>query len=121
MSSRAVAIAVCWGVVVLVWVAGALYNGARAPRVRARGKRWSDDLAYALVAYLVVVLVGARYGKDVTLDGAWVRVAGLVVLVVSTAFTLWARLTLSTMWSMESAASSGCCSARRCSRGSARG
>ena len=35
----------CWGMVGLVWVAGAIYNDAHAPRVRLRGRRESSRQA----------------------------------------------------------------------------
>jgi protein-S-isoprenylcysteine O-methyltransferase Ste14 len=93
-----VANTVCWGIVVLVWVAGAAYNAFRAPRGHARTE---GRLAIvAVVAVLVLVAwAGHGYWHDVDVRAPWLRLVGLAVLVASTAFTLWARLSLGTMWS----------------------
>jgi protein-S-isoprenylcysteine O-methyltransferase Ste14 len=37
--------------------------------------------------------------RHVTVDLAWPRWAAVVILIASTVFTLWARVTLGTMWS----------------------
>ena len=38
---------------------------------------------------------------------AWVTFLGVAVLLASTAFTLWARVALGTMWSMDAAVKEG--------------
>jgi protein-S-isoprenylcysteine O-methyltransferase Ste14 len=43
-------------------------------------------------------LVPARWWRSITVDARWLVVLGVAVLVVSTAFTLWARWALGTMW-----------------------
>ena len=53
------------------------------------------------------VLLSRRYGQELALDSFWVRVVGVAVLVASTAFTLWARFSLGTMWTLESAVKDG--------------
>jgi protein-S-isoprenylcysteine O-methyltransferase Ste14 len=50
-------------------------------------------------AVFLVVPSGAWQSLDV--HGLGVSVLGLVLLIGSTVFTLWARLTLGTMWSMD--------------------
>jgi protein-S-isoprenylcysteine O-methyltransferase Ste14 len=94
--------AACWGVVVLVWVVGALYNAFRAPRTRVRSRPGANAAA-AVAAWAIVVLVGYRLRDHLAVDALWVRLPGLCILVAATVFTLWARLTLGTMWSIESA------------------
>jgi protein-S-isoprenylcysteine O-methyltransferase Ste14 len=106
-----VGIAVCVGAVVVVWVAGALYNAlhtlhnaSHAPRERTRsqpGLTAGDGgrIGVALVC-VGLAIVGRRYFDDLAVGALWVRVLGLAVLVASTVFTLWARFSLGTMWSM---------------------
>jgi protein-S-isoprenylcysteine O-methyltransferase Ste14 len=90
---------VCWGAVALVWIAGALYNAVRAPRARIRGPIVSPELLAAIVLCAVITIPAHRIGGHLSVDAAWVRVLGLAVLVASTAFALWARFSLGTMWS----------------------
>lgn len=65
-TATTVVVAACWGAFVLTWLAGAYYNALRGP-----GERTRAPLIFKV---------------------AWARILGLVVVVVSTAFTLWARL-----------------------------
>ena len=83
-----VGIAVCWGLVVVVWAAGALYIGAYAPRVRMRGTRASTALIGAIAGCAVLVFLSRRYGHDLAVGSSWLRVARLAVLAASTTFTL---------------------------------
>jgi protein-S-isoprenylcysteine O-methyltransferase Ste14 len=103
----AVGIAVCVGVVVVVWVAGALYNAlhrlhnaSHAPRERIRSQPGPAALIVvaAACAGLVIARRGHFYGLAV--GALRVRVLGLAVLVASTVFTLWARFSLGTSWSV---------------------
>lgn len=100
-------IAVCVGVVVVVWVAGALYNAfhtvrnaSHAPRERTRSQPRSPALILVAVACVGLAIVGRRYFDDLAVGAFWVRVLGLAVLVATTLFTLWARFSLGIMWSM---------------------
>src|SRR5207249_1763665 len=52
-------------------------------------------------ACAILVLLGHAYLLDITVHAVWAGVLGLVVLVASTVFALWARLCLGTMWSWE--------------------
>jgi protein-S-isoprenylcysteine O-methyltransferase Ste14 len=90
---------VCWGTVVLVWIAGALYNAARAPRATIRGTAVSGELLAAIVLCALIAIPAHRIGEYLSVSAMWVRVLGLAVLVASTAFALWARFSLGTMWS----------------------
>ena len=107
----AVGIAVCVGVVVVVWVAGALYNAFRSPHTAFHAPRerpWSQPgltagdggLIGVAVVCVVLAIVGRRYFDGLAVGAVWVRVLGLTVLVASTVFTLWARFSLGTSWSM---------------------
>lgn len=108
-----VAITACWAAVALVWVIGALYNAAGGP-TRGRRPAPSRSLAGRLVALAVVVVVVAVIrlvpGRDwhaLRVDALWVTLLGLAVLLASTAFTLWARVALGTMWSMDAIVKQG--------------
>jgi protein-S-isoprenylcysteine O-methyltransferase Ste14 len=104
-------IAVCVGTVVVVWVAGALYNAlhtrrdaSHAPRERTQSQfgltaRDSGLIVVAVVG-LGLAIAGRSHFDGLAVGASWVRVLGLVVLVASTVFTLWARFSLGTMWSI---------------------
>jgi len=105
-----VGIAVCVGVVVVVWVAGALYNAlhtlhsaSHAPRERTRSQPGLTAGDGGLIGVAVVcaglAIVGRSHFDDLAVGALWVRVLGLAVLAASTVFTLWARFSLGTMWS----------------------
>ncbi len=104
-------IAVCVGVVVLVWVAGALYNAVHTLHSAPHGPREQPGSLPGLTARdggligVAVVCVGLAVVSRGHFDGLaigalWVRVLGLAVLVASTVLTLRARFSLGTMWSV---------------------
>ena len=91
----------CWGIVVIVWVAGALYNARRAPKERIRAE--SRPVTLAAASFLVcsiILLFGRGFAQSLVVDAAWLRFLGLAVLITSTAFALWARFSLGTSWSV---------------------
>jgi protein-S-isoprenylcysteine O-methyltransferase Ste14 len=101
-----IGIAVCAGVVVAVWVAGALYNALHtrhhpypAPRERTRNRPRSTALIVVAALCAVLVIAGRSHFDGLAVGALWVRVLGLAVLAASTVFTLWARFALGTMWS----------------------
>ena len=92
---------VCWGIVVIVWVIGALYNASNAPKERIRAQSRSVTVGAATFLVLSIVLVfGRGVVQNVVVDAAWVRYVGLFVLIASTVFALWARFSLGTSWSI---------------------
>jgi protein-S-isoprenylcysteine O-methyltransferase Ste14 len=97
-----VGLATCWGAFVLFWVAGGLYNASQGPRASKRGKlasnAWSGILGAVLVLAILRIFPKSDWNSLVVAT-PWVRVVGLTILVCSTAFTLWARVALGTMWS----------------------
>jgi protein-S-isoprenylcysteine O-methyltransferase Ste14 len=106
-----VGIAVCVGVVVVVWVAGALYNvlhtlrnASHAPRERTRSQPGLTAGDGGLIGVAVVcaglAIVGRSHFDGLAVGALWVRALGLAVLAASTVLTLWARLSLGTMWSL---------------------
>jgi protein-S-isoprenylcysteine O-methyltransferase Ste14 len=103
----AVGIAVCVGVVGVVWVAGGLYNAFRsaqgdshAPRVRTRNQPGSSAALVAAAACAGLAVAGRSHFDGLAVVALWVRVLGLAVLVASTVLTLWARFSLGTSWSI---------------------
>ena len=91
----------CWGTVLIVWLAGALYNASHAPKERIRAESRPVTLAAAtFLACSIVLLLGRGLVQNLVVDAAWVRFLGLAVLVSSTAFALWARFSLGTSWSV---------------------
>jgi protein-S-isoprenylcysteine O-methyltransferase Ste14 len=92
-----VAISACWLLIGLVWAAGAVYNARRAPAAKVRSAP-GQALLFAVVLS-VVLQTPQGVWRGITVDVPWLRALGLVVLVLATAFTLWARVVLGTMWS----------------------
>jgi protein-S-isoprenylcysteine O-methyltransferase Ste14 len=90
----------CWGTVVLVWIAGALRNAMQGPRKPIRGEIDVTTTVVAVMASALVLTVGRGIAQNLSVSATYVRVLGLAVLAVSTAFTLWARLSLGTSWSV---------------------
>jgi protein-S-isoprenylcysteine O-methyltransferase Ste14 len=89
----------CWGTFAIVWIAGAIYNARRGPRVRERVRR---DQFWIITIVAVWLLMSNVTGIDwhaVRVDSPWIQVPGIVLLVGATAFTIWARFALGTMWS----------------------
>jgi protein-S-isoprenylcysteine O-methyltransferase Ste14 len=92
-----IATSICWGIVIVTWIAGAL-DGARS-RGRPRGSArplWGIGL---FVAAVVIVRLTWHDLRHVTDHAWWIELPGLVLLVASTAFTVWARVALGRMWS----------------------
>jgi protein-S-isoprenylcysteine O-methyltransferase Ste14 len=100
----AVGLAACWGTFAVTWIAGAAYNAARAPRERMRAPSRRFAVAGVIAAIVGIALLrGLPAGDWRALDvgAAWATGLGLAVLVASTAFAIWARVALGTMWSMD--------------------
>jgi len=89
----------CWAIFFVVWTAGAVYNLLKGPPTEQRRlglSAWVVGIALIVAAR---ILVPRAVWAELTLDAALVRGAGVVLLVLSTLFTVWARLILGTMWS----------------------
>jgi len=94
-----IGIAACWGLLVLAWVAGAIYYEPQAPPERSRSWLGTAVVPGLVVTFAVAIAVPRADWSSVALHPPWVRILGLVVLVTATAFALWARLALGAMWS----------------------
>ena len=96
-----VGVATCWGMIVLAWAVGALYTASRGPRAETRALRsnLSTGFVVAAVAWAIVRVFPRSDWHSLAVETPWVRVLGLAILICSTAFALWARVALGTMWS----------------------
>jgi protein-S-isoprenylcysteine O-methyltransferase Ste14 len=92
------AIGACWGLFVVVWVAGAVYNARHGPAVAKRPGLSSTIFGALIATSIVVRALPASTWSSVTTGGP-VRVGGALILVAGTGFTVWARTVLGTMWS----------------------
>jgi len=95
-------LAACWGLFCLIWVAGWIYNFLKAPPVARRSgfqPIWIVGLVVIVVVTILFFLLPPRFWAYVTFAPPWLRILGAVVLNISTAFAIWARLILGTMWS----------------------
>jgi len=94
-----VAIGVCWAAFAVVWIVGAVHNAWHAPSVRIRRMGHVRWLLGAVAAWVVLRLVPGSDWERLSVQSSWVRWPGLVLLAAATVFTIWARLSLGTMWS----------------------
>ncbi len=94
-----VGLAICWGAFALTWLAGALYNQSRAPQAQTRAGFGSAFLYGAVVMVVASRVVPQADWQPLIVYTHWVRLVGLVILLIATAFTLWARFALGAMWS----------------------
>lgn len=95
----AAGIVACWGAFTVTWLAGALYNASRAPAERTRTPSGSVLLIGVIIVWVIFRVVPLADWHTLTVQALWARIVGLAILAGSTAFTLWARRALGTMWS----------------------
>jgi protein-S-isoprenylcysteine O-methyltransferase Ste14 len=90
---------ICWGVVVAIWIVGAI-AGTRRPRGHRSGADTGMVWRLAAVLAAAVVYRLAHHNlRQVEDHSPAIELPGLVLLLASTGFTLWARLSLGRMWS----------------------
>jgi len=95
----------CWGSLLLTWSVGALVNvRQKSSGQKLTGQVWTLVIVLAYVALLMLLCtmllpVMRSIRPLLAFDILWLRPPGLLVLVISTIFTLWARIILGTMWS----------------------
>lgn len=94
----AVVPAACWGLFLLVWVSGAIYNRRHGPATRERNRLSWAALALLVIDLVLAVVVPERAWAPVTTYAHRLLGTGAVLLVAATGFTLWARVALGTMW-----------------------
>lgn len=91
---------ITWGLVCAVWLAGALYNVFFGPKVieRRYGTSGLDCLVGIGLAVILTRYLPASIWASITITSPGLEIAGIVILVLSTAFVLWARWALGTLW-----------------------
>lgn len=94
----ALIVVICWGLFALMWLVGAIYNSRRAPAVRERVVSVSPWLIGIVLVLVLDWILPVRIWRPITVESLWLVILGIVILVGSTAFTLWARAALGTMW-----------------------
>jgi protein-S-isoprenylcysteine O-methyltransferase Ste14 len=88
----------CWMLFVAVWVAGWIYNLMRAPKARRR-KLSPWIFVGGAIAYAISWLVPSRVWDFLAVDHWAFRDIGVALVLGGTAFAIWARIVLGTMWS----------------------
>jgi protein-S-isoprenylcysteine O-methyltransferase Ste14 len=97
----------CWALFGVVWLVGALYNAYRAPAIRERGAWLSQWIVGIAIVVAARVFLPTSIWAALTFNALWLWLLGAVCLVLATAFTLWARGVLGTMWSGAPVARAG--------------
>ena len=90
---------ICWCVVAVVWIVGAAM-GVRGSSGRRRAPE--GGVAWRLgagIAAIVALHFAAGDLGHVTDHSPWLELPGLILLLGSTGFTIWARVRLGRMWS----------------------
>ncbi len=90
----------CWGTVVVVWIVTAVRDAGTRTTGQIRGSSSIGMDILASVSVAAIVLLGRAILAPFTVEADWVRVIGVVVLVASTLFAIWARLALGSSWSV---------------------
>jgi protein-S-isoprenylcysteine O-methyltransferase Ste14 len=94
-----VSLAVCWAAFAVTWLAGAIVFERNAPPERTRSRFGSSFAMGTVIVLIVILAVPKPDWRSVLIDTPWVRLLGLAIVLASTAFAIWARLTLGAMWS----------------------
>ncbi|HEY4036351.1 MAG TPA: isoprenylcysteine carboxylmethyltransferase family protein [Ktedonobacteraceae bacterium] len=90
---------ICWGTFCLVWAIGWIYNLLKAPATQKRSRFLSLWIISIVIIVLVTQFIPRSIWTFVTFIIPWLQIAGAACLIIFTAFTLWARWVLGTMWS----------------------
>jgi protein-S-isoprenylcysteine O-methyltransferase Ste14 len=101
MSWQAVVSALCWAVVIVVWVAGAIDSVRNAPTVEPRAGWGLIPLALVILAILISAPI---HWDRLSFGSTGLAVIGAVILIASTVFTIWSRFVLGSMWSANAVA-----------------
>jgi protein-S-isoprenylcysteine O-methyltransferase Ste14 len=89
----------CWGLFGIVWVGGAIYNRTHAPAVRTRAGAANLWLIAGVGLAVLHLALPVRIWDRLLVDNHGLELLGLPILLGATAFTLWSRAALGTMWS----------------------
>jgi protein-S-isoprenylcysteine O-methyltransferase Ste14 len=88
----------CWGIVAVTWIAGAVIGARSAHGRRDPSESGSLWRLGAVIAAIAVIRVAGDDLRRLSDHSSWIEIPGLVLLVASTAFTIWARVRLGRMW-----------------------
>jgi protein-S-isoprenylcysteine O-methyltransferase Ste14 len=88
----------CWGVIAAAWVAGAALGSGEKPADGGQRRRDLASLAGVVLAAIAMSTPETLW-RPLTDGSLAIRGAGLAVLVVGSACTIWARIALGSMWS----------------------
>lgn len=91
---------ITWGAVGVVWIVGWIYNAFFGPKtVEQRNMNgWLDRLVGLGLFVFATRFVPSGIWQPITFQSAELWNIGIVILVVSTLFVLWARWVLGTLW-----------------------
>ena len=88
----------------MVWIVAAVYGARRGPRRTSDDPGWAFAVSAVIVGAIFLAIfdaVPAHGWRSLEVHSALVTGIGLVILLPSTVLTVWARLALGTMWSMD--------------------
>ena len=94
-----ISIVVCWCAFIATWLVAENHNVGRAPEERTRSWFGTAVTPALIIVVVINLAVPKAEWRSLTFYAPAVRILGLVVLLAATAFTIWARLALGTMWS----------------------
>ncbi len=90
---------ICWGVFILIWLVGWVYNLTKGPKTLTRSTYTPIWVIGGILAYAIIHLGLLKSLNLVGSSPLWVKGLGIFFLLPSTALTFWARFSLGTMWS----------------------
>ena len=93
---------VCWGMFIVAWILGAIYISSNGQETTKRRSRY-DWLVLAALIWSVMHYAPNRYLSFSLFHIAWLRMAGSILLIAATVFTLWSRWVLGKMWATNAA------------------
>jgi protein-S-isoprenylcysteine O-methyltransferase Ste14 len=102
-----IGIAACWGALALAWLLGAIVWESQAPAERTRSRFGTAVWPGLIIVFGLGFAIPRSDWHALALHQAWIRIGGLVILVATTAFAIWARLALGAMWSAVPAVREG--------------
>ena len=105
--AAALAVALCWSVLIVVWLVGAVHTARHARAVRERQRRGPAWLLGVAAYFGSSWAIPERAWDPLTVDSQWLVWTGVVLLAAATAFTLWARAALGTMWTSSAVVREG--------------
>ena len=91
-------LAICWGGLGLFWVIGWIYNLWKAPVVQRRSTFLPAWILSIALVWGASLFLRHNVLAFMTFTASWLQIIGATLLISATAFTLWARIVLGTMW-----------------------